>query len=211
VAQLRVDCSAGAEDEEGGSRRLCVTSGAHSRVSSHPGVCASITLFKQALAIDLNYAAAWDGLARDYTNETGYGLRPVPEGLRLAREAVEAALAADPDYAPAYDTLGWIAKSYDGDLAAAARYYEHALALARNGHGDSRQRASARSGSRSARRCHHSGPSTFARGPINRSREQSRYAYLFAGRVDEAIGVWKRRDGSRRGIAYSTGSVWRSW
>ena len=49
--------------------------------------------------------------------------------LRLAREAAAKALAIDPDYAPAHGRLGWIAMSFDGDLAAAARHYEHALAL----------------------------------------------------------------------------------
>jgi TolB-like protein/Flp pilus assembly protein TadD len=90
----------------------------------------SIALYQQALALEPEYAAAWDGLARNYTNETGAGLRPIAEGVRLARQAAEQALTVDPDYAPAWDTLGWIAKSYDDDFAAAARHFEHALSLA---------------------------------------------------------------------------------
>ena len=56
-------------------------------------------------------------------------MRPLEEGVRLAREAAAKALAIDPDYAPAHGRLGWIAMNFDADLAAAARHYEHALAL----------------------------------------------------------------------------------
>ena len=56
-------------------------------------------------------------------------MRPLAEGVRLAREAAAKALAIDPDFAPAHGRLGLIAMAFDGDLAAAARHYEHALAL----------------------------------------------------------------------------------
>ena len=49
--------------------------------------------------------------------------------MRLAREAATKALAIDPDYALGARRLGWIAMVFDGDLAAAARHYERALAL----------------------------------------------------------------------------------
>jgi len=89
----------------------------------------SIALLEQALAIDPDYAAAWDGLARAYVNQTGQGLRPIEEGYTLAREAASQALALDPAYAPAHSRLGWIASHYDHDLVAAARHYERALAM----------------------------------------------------------------------------------
>ena len=92
----------------------------------------SIALYQQALAIDANYAAAWAGLAEVYDRQTGDGQRPIEEGVRLVREAVGKALAIDPEFAPAHGELGRLAMSYDGDLAAAARHYEHALALAPN-------------------------------------------------------------------------------
>jgi tetratricopeptide (TPR) repeat protein len=50
------------------------------------------------------------------------------EGLARAREAVEKALAIDPDYAPTYIRLGNIAK-VEGDDAGAAKHFERALAL----------------------------------------------------------------------------------
>jgi Flp pilus assembly protein TadD len=47
----------------------------------------------------------------------------------LAREAANHALAIEPDYAPAIAALGAIAMVHDGDLAAAAQYYQQAWSL----------------------------------------------------------------------------------
>ncbi len=69
--------------------------------------------------LSVDYAAAWAGLARDYYSQAGTALHPIDEGYRLAREAANRALAIDPEYAPAYAQLGYIA-IYHGDLAAAA-------------------------------------------------------------------------------------------
>jgi len=99
------------------------------RQGTPEGLERSIALYQRALEIDANDAAAWRGLSNDYLNQASYGLRPIDEGYRLARSAVEKALAIDSEYAPAHGALGWIAMTYDGDLAAAARNYEHALAL----------------------------------------------------------------------------------
>jgi TolB-like protein/Tfp pilus assembly protein PilF len=99
------------------------------RQQTAEGLEQSIALFQQALAIDPDYAAAWDWLSIFYTNQAGYGLRPYDEGFSLAREAAEKALAVDPDYARAYRSLAYIAMAYDSDLVAAARHFERALAL----------------------------------------------------------------------------------
>ena len=86
-------------------------------------------LYQQALAIDADYAAAWDGLARNYANMKGIGLLQDEEGSDLARKALEKALAIDPDYAQAHASLAWGAAYFDNDLRAAARHLERALAL----------------------------------------------------------------------------------
>ena len=99
------------------------------RQNTREGFEQAITLFQQALAIDPNYAAAWEQLGAVYSSQAGFGMRPLAEGVRLAREAAAKALAIDPDFAPAHGGLGQIAMAFDGDLAAAARHYEHALAL----------------------------------------------------------------------------------
>jgi TolB-like protein len=90
----------------------------------------SIALFKQALAIDPDYADAWDGLSANYINMAGRSELSYEEGYALAREATEAALAIDPDHARAHSSLGWIAMYHDTDLAASARHFERALQLA---------------------------------------------------------------------------------
>ena len=89
----------------------------------------SDALYRQALAIDPRYAPAWDGLARNFVNETSLGALPNQEGFARAREADEKALAIDPDYAPAHAGLGFIAMYGDNDLAGAAKQLERALAL----------------------------------------------------------------------------------
>ena len=86
-------------------------------------------LYQQALAIDADYAAAWDGLARNYANMKGIGLLQDEEGSDLARKALEKALAIDPDYAQAHASLAWGAAYFDNDLRAAAQHLERALAL----------------------------------------------------------------------------------
>lgn len=100
-----------------------------SRQRSAEGFERSIALYHQVLAIDPNDAAAWNGLARNYINQAGDGLRPIEQGFTLGREAVDKALASDPGYAPAHGVLGWIAMIHDDDLATAARHFEHAMRL----------------------------------------------------------------------------------
>ncbi|MGW8264867.1 MAG: tetratricopeptide repeat protein [Longimicrobiales bacterium] len=89
----------------------------------------AVRSLEQALAIEPEYAPAWGELARVYSTQAGSGVRLFEDGYRLAREAANRALAIDPEYAPAIAHLGLVAISRDGDLAAAARYYQRALSL----------------------------------------------------------------------------------
>jgi adenylate cyclase len=86
-------------------------------------------LYAQALAIEPDYAAAWDGLAVNYRSQANFGLRTSEEAYALVFEAAHKALAIDPGYAPAHGRLGWRAMIYENDLAAAARHFERALEL----------------------------------------------------------------------------------
>jgi TolB-like protein/Tfp pilus assembly protein PilF len=89
----------------------------------------SDALYRKVLAIDPRYAPAWDGLARNFINETGQGLLPSKEGYAQAREAATKALAIDPEYALAHARLGWIAIYGENDLVGAAEHFKRALAL----------------------------------------------------------------------------------
>lgn len=89
----------------------------------------AITLYRQALDIAPDYAAAWAGISNAYSKQTQRGLRPIEEGFSLAREAAEKALAIDPQNAKAHASLGWLASTFDGDLTVAAGHFERALEL----------------------------------------------------------------------------------
>jgi TolB-like protein/Tfp pilus assembly protein PilF len=89
----------------------------------------SNTLYQQVLAIEPGYAAAWVGLARNYTNQAIDGYLAVGEASRLAREAASKALANDPGYGVAHASLSWMLRTFDSDLAGAAHHLEQALQL----------------------------------------------------------------------------------
>jgi TolB-like protein len=89
----------------------------------------SNAMLKQVLAIAPDFARAWRILSRNYSNQASKLLLPRDEGIALAREALDQALTIDPDFAEAHSSLGWKVMVYDGDLAAAARHFEHALSL----------------------------------------------------------------------------------
>ena len=89
-------------------------------------------LLEQALAIDPDYATAWNALAVNSFKQFSRGLRVHVDGYAPAREAAQKALDADPNYAPALATLGLVAMEEANDLSAAAAYFERALRLAPN-------------------------------------------------------------------------------
>jgi tetratricopeptide (TPR) repeat protein len=99
------------------------------RQASRTGYERAIPLLQKVLAKAPGYAPAWNSLAGIYLSQTSSALRPGAEGVRLAREAIDKALAADPNYGPAYARLGWLEATFSGDLAASARHFEQALAL----------------------------------------------------------------------------------
>ena len=72
---------------------------------------------------------AWILLAGNYGLQALTGQRSEDEGLRLVHEALQTALAVAPDYAPANAFLGWIAMTFENDLAAASQYYKKALKM----------------------------------------------------------------------------------
>ncbi|MDP2471287.1 MAG: tetratricopeptide repeat protein [Candidatus Palauibacterales bacterium] len=63
-------------------------------------------LYEAAVAADSTYAAAWVGLADTYQNLSSRGIYSLAEGSRMAWEAVDRALALDPDLAEAHSRRG---------------------------------------------------------------------------------------------------------
>jgi tetratricopeptide (TPR) repeat protein len=123
--------------------------------SNAPDPERSIKLYRRALDIDSDYAAAWSGLAENYVylaekarlesirkaldgsrcslNEAlrtdQYTAYYIDEAFTEARCAANRALTIDPDYAFALASLGRIAMVHDGNLAVAAKHLERALEL----------------------------------------------------------------------------------
>jgi Tfp pilus assembly protein PilF len=65
----------------------------------------AVALFNQALAIDSTYAEAYVGLSDAYNMLWQYGFLPMEEGIPLARESAERALAVDSMEGNAYTSL----------------------------------------------------------------------------------------------------------
>ena len=89
----------------------------------------SNAMLKQVLTIAPDFARAWRILSRNYDSQVNRSLLPRDEGLALSREALDQALTIDPNFAEAHSGLGYRVMTYDGDLAVAARHFEHALSL----------------------------------------------------------------------------------
>jgi TolB-like protein/lipoprotein NlpI len=84
-------------------------------------------LYKQALAIEPQFAEAWHGLARNYLNQVNAGVLSSERGFALALEATENILSIDPESAQAQSLLGWIAMRRDSDLSQAAVHFQRAF------------------------------------------------------------------------------------
>jgi TolB-like protein len=152
----------------------------------------SIDLYQQALAIDPSYAAAWVGLATVYSDKVDVYLVPADEGIRLARDAAQRALALDPKNALAHARLGWIATYYDRDLGEGARQIEHALALEP---ANPDILAIAAGLARRLGRLDQAiaiGEYLTVRDPINlQGKYELATAYFYAGLLDEAIAIYR--------------------
>jgi adenylate cyclase len=105
------------------------------RQGSGESMLRAVDLYQQVLVIDSDYAPAWTGLSSAYVNLVSANVLSRDEGYAKSREAVESALAVDPDNGRAYANLAWYFDNYAGDYPTAARYYQKALELAPNDDG----------------------------------------------------------------------------
>jgi TolB-like protein/DNA-binding winged helix-turn-helix (wHTH) protein len=85
--------------------------------------------FERATQLDPSYALAWVGLSRARNWQVNTGAIPAEEGHRLAREAVERALALNPSLADAHAQMGRIQQQVDFDWAGSDASIQRALAL----------------------------------------------------------------------------------
>jgi len=85
--------------------------------------------FERATQLDPSYALAWVWLSRTRNRQVNLQLTPAAEGHRLAREAVERALALNPKLAAAHAQMGRIKRQVDFDWTGGDASAQRALAL----------------------------------------------------------------------------------
>ena len=91
----------------------------------------AIGYYRQALELDPEYALAWAGLSRAYSNQAGYSWDvEITAGFGKAREAAERALQSEPDLAEGHAALGQIRMWHDWDWDGADESLRRALELA---------------------------------------------------------------------------------
>jgi TolB-like protein/DNA-binding winged helix-turn-helix (wHTH) protein/Flp pilus assembly protein TadD len=87
------------------------------------------TYYERATQLDPSYALAWVGLSRVRKWQALSGLIPTEQGYQDARQAVERALALNPNLADAHVQMGRIQQQVDFDWARADASYKRSLEL----------------------------------------------------------------------------------
>lgn len=85
--------------------------------------------YERATQLDPSYALAWAGLSRVRNWQTNSGLISAEQGHKLAREAVERALALNPNLAEAHAQMSRLKQQIDFDWAGADASIQRAIAL----------------------------------------------------------------------------------
>ena len=67
----------------------------------------AIEYLRQALELDPQFALGWTALAQSYEREASFSWTPMLEGYGRSREALDRALALDPDLAEAHAAMAW--------------------------------------------------------------------------------------------------------
>jgi TolB-like protein/DNA-binding winged helix-turn-helix (wHTH) protein len=85
--------------------------------------------YERATQLDPSYALAWAGLSGVLEWQASRGIIRAKEGNRLAREAVERALALNPNLATANAQMGRLKQRVDFDWAGADASFQRAIAI----------------------------------------------------------------------------------
>jgi TolB-like protein/DNA-binding winged helix-turn-helix (wHTH) protein/Flp pilus assembly protein TadD len=94
-----------------------------------PDLEKAIGFFQQAVALDPNYALAYDGLADSYLPLGWYGFLSPADTFPHAKDAVNKALSLDDSLAEAHTTLAFVSLYYDRGWAGAEREFRRAIEL----------------------------------------------------------------------------------
>jgi serine/threonine protein kinase/tetratricopeptide (TPR) repeat protein len=97
--------------------------------NSHEDLSHAAGCLNKALARDPQFAQAWVGLASIFSTEANRGWAPVKEGYERSREALEKALALEPELAEAHAQMAWNQFHYDWDWKGGERSLARALQL----------------------------------------------------------------------------------
>ena len=75
------------------------------------------TAYREAIALDVNFAPPWEGLSRVLIFQARYSVIDMQEGMEAARQAARRALELDDELAVAWTSLAEIQFDYDWDWA----------------------------------------------------------------------------------------------
>jgi TolB-like protein/DNA-binding winged helix-turn-helix (wHTH) protein/Tfp pilus assembly protein PilF len=151
----------------------------------------AVSAFRQALAIDPEYAPAWVGIAYTYYRQTRARLLSREKGSALALEAVERALAIDNNMASAWASLAALKRYYEWDWEAATAALDKALQLEPNNADVLSVAASLASNLGQTSTVLHE--QALARDPLNLTKLSALgQDYMRNGRLDEAIETFSR-------------------
>jgi serine/threonine protein kinase/Flp pilus assembly protein TadD len=98
---------------------------------SKDGVDKGIDYFRQAIALDPNFALAYDGLAYAYCIADDFWLSP-RDSMAMGKQAAKRALELDDTLPEAHADMAWINFGYDFDWSAAEKEFKRALELRPN-------------------------------------------------------------------------------
>jgi serine/threonine-protein kinase len=104
----------------------------HIQEFTEQGFNQSVVDFKNAIARDPDYAAAYAGLADAYSYQVTFELANPKDVMPLAESNAIKAIEKDPNIAEAYTSLGIVALAYDRDLPLAQQRFERSLKIKPN-------------------------------------------------------------------------------
>jgi TolB-like protein/Flp pilus assembly protein TadD len=96
---------------------------------TEPALWKGVDCFRQAVAVDSQYALAYSGLADSYTLLANYGYASPPEARGEAKDAAQQAIRIAPNLAEAHNSLAHVLATYEWRWEEAERAYEAAISL----------------------------------------------------------------------------------